>query len=379
MAVINEARPTWAEVNLKNLIFNFTSIKNFVGQDLKIMAVVKANAYGHGSVECAKVLEKLKVDCFGVALPEEGFELRDNGISSPIICLGGFWSGQENLLIDNNLTPIIYRLHMAETLNAAAEKQNKIVNYHVKIDTGMGRIGIPFDMVNEFAQKLKSFKFIKLDGLMSHFAAADDLLQNEFTKLQTKRFYAAVETFESNGFQPFYKDLANSPGAIAHAKIYGNMIRIGGIIYGLGGDILPIEVDKPVLKPVLSLHSRIALLKNVLKGETLGYSRTFKTSKDSIIATVPIGYHDGYRRSLSNRGKVIINNTYAPVVGNISMDWTIIDVTDVPKVKVNDEVIFIGRKDNLEISAEEIARLTNTISYEVTCGIGSRVRKYFKK
>lgn len=373
-----EARPTWAEINLDNLGFNFKSVKKFIGQDLKYMAVVKANGYGHGAVECAKALERKKIDFFGVALPEEGLELRKNNIKSPILCLGGFWAGQERLLLDNNLTPVVYRLEMAERLNRAAKERNTKVKIHVKIDTGMGRIGIRFDEVNEFADGIKKLKNVCVEGLMTHFAAADNLSQNEFTEMQIKRFYEAVNIFEEKGFQPVYKDLANSPGAVVHKNSRGNMVRLGGILYGLGEDVLPKGVDKPELRAVLSLHSRIALLKNVPKGETIGYGRSFQTNKDSVIATVPIGYHDGYSRSLSNCGKVIINNTFAPVVGRVSMDWTSIDVSEVSNVKVNDEVIFIGSQHNLEIKAEELARLTGTISYEITCGIGSRVTKHFK-
>lgn len=378
MLPVNEARPTWAEINLENLRFNFNSLKQFVGQDLKYMAVVKANAYGHGAVMCAKVLESLQVDCLGVALPEEGLELRINGIKSPIVCLGGFWTGQETLLLENNLTPVVYRLEMIESLNKAARLKNTIAKVHVKIDTGMGRIGVRFDNISKFIEKLKEFKNVEVEGLMTHFAAADNLMEGEFTLTQIKRFYSAVKEFEKNGFRPIYKDLANSPGAIVYAKARGNMVRIGGLLYGLSGDVLPKCVPKPDLRPVLSLHSRISLLKTVNKGESLGYNRSFKTDRKSIIATVPIGYHDGYPRALSNIGNVIINNTTAPVVGRVSMDWTIVDVTEVSNVKVNDQVTFIGKTDNLTISAENLAELSKTISYEITCGISERVRKYFK-
>jgi len=212
---------------------------------------------------------------------------------------------------------------------------------------------------------------------MTHFATADNLSENYFTDGQIKKFDAAVATFEAKGFRPTYKNLANSPGAVAHENSRGNLVRIGGILYGLGGDVLPDGIDKPELKPVMSLRTRVAHLKRVPKGETLGYSRTFTTEKDSLIATVPIGYQDGYRRSLSNNGHAIINNQLVPVVGRISMDWTILDVTEIADVNVDDEVILIGKSGNLKVSAEEIAGATQTISYEITCGINRRVtRKY---
>lgn len=370
-------RPTWAEINLNNLADNYRSVKQFIGNDILCMAVVKANGYGHGAVNCALKLELEGVDWFGVALPEEGLELRQNNVTKPILCLGSFWEGQENLLIDNDLTPVIYRTDLAEKLDQVCKTKGAKKNIHIKIDTGMGRIGVRFDEVDLFIEKLKELSNLHVEGIMTHFAAADDLEENEFTNLQIERFNEVVEKFEINGFQPIYKDLANSPGAIAHSDSRSNLVRLGGILYGLGDDVLPKGIEKPLLKPVMSLHSAIAHLKSVPKGETLGYGRTFKTERTSLIATIPIGYQDGYSRSLSNRGKVIINGVYAPVVGRISMDWTIIDVTDVPNVKVNDEVILIGEQNNLKITAEDLAKETGTISYEITCGIDRRVRRKY--
>jgi len=213
---------------------------------------------------------------------------------------------------------------------------------------------------------------------MTHFAAADDLRENDFTNRQIKRFDEAVKILHGKGFRPTYLDSANSPGAIAHPDSRSNMVRLGGIIYGLGDDILPKEIEKPKLKAVMSLHTKIALLKRVPKGETIGYARSFKTVRESLIATVPIGYHDGFPRSLSNCGRVIVNGVYAPVAGRISMDWTILDVTDVPNVKVDDEVFLVGEQKNLKITADDLAKQAKTISYEITCGINRRVIKVYK-
>ncbi len=370
-------RPTWTEINLKNLAFNFQSVKKFIGNTVEYMAVVKADAYGHGAVRCAKKLEAENIDWLAVVLPEEGLELRKSGIKTPILCLGSFWNGQESLLLENNITPVIYQKEAADSFNRVAAEKCVKAKIHVKVDTGMGRIGVRFDEVSEFVKVLNSLKNLTVEGLMTHFAVADNLSENEFTDIQIKRFDDAVKIFEENGFYPKYKDLANSPGAIAHENSRGNMVRLGGVLYGLGGDVLPKEIVKPDLKPVMSLHTRIAHIKNVPKGETLGYSRTFLTERDSLIATVPIGYQDGYRRSLSNHGRVIINGLFTPVVGRISMDWTIIDVTEIPDVKINDEVILIGEQNGLTITAEELAGQTGTISYEITCGVNRRVmRKY---
>jgi alanine racemase len=370
-------RPTWAEINLDNLAFNLNSVKSFVGKDLKYMAVVKADAYGHGSVECAKRFEQAGIDWFGVALPEEGVELRKHGIRKLILCLGSFWAGQEHLLLSHHLTPTIFRLEIAEKFNRAAKELGVIANVHIKVDTGMNRIGVRFDELDEFAEGLKKFTNLKVDGVMTHFASADNLDENNFTNLQIKRFNDSVELLHEKGFRPTYKDLANSPASVAHPNSRGNMVRLGGVLYGLGGDVLPKNIEKPELKAVMSLHTRISFLKQVPKGETLGYSRTFQTTRDSIIATIPIGYQDGYLRGLSNCGRVLINGMHANVVGRVSMDWTLIDVTDIPQVAVNDEVILIGQQNNLRVEAEELAIKTNTISYEVTCGIHSRVYRVY--
>jgi alanine racemase len=370
-------RPTWAEINLDNLAFNFRSVKRFVGEDLAVMAIVKADGYGHGAVRCAKRLAAEGADWFGVALIEEGLELRENQIKTPILCLGSFWAGQEKLLLENNITPVIYQTKTADLLNRAAREKKLIADIHVKVDTGMGRIGVRFDEVKEFSEKLREFKNLRIDGLMTHFATADNLSESDYTNEQINKFKQTVAIFQSRGFNPTYQDLANSPGAVAHKNSRGNMVRIGGILYGLGGDVLPKGIVKPELKPVLSLRTRITLLKRVPKGETLGYSRTFTTEKDSLIATVPIGYQDGYSRSLSNIGRAIVNGIYVPVVGRISMDWTILDVSEAQDVKVEDEIVLIGESGALKVSAEDLGRQTDTISYEITCGINRRVQRRY--
>lgn len=369
-------RPTWAEIHLDNLAFNFHSVKSFVGRDLKYMAVVKADAYGHGAVECAKRFEREGIDWFGVALPEEGVELREAGIRKLILCLGSFWAGQEHQLLNFDLTPTIYRLEIAEKFDQAAKELGVIADVHLKVDTGMNRIGVRWDELSEFADGLKRLSNIRVDGLMTHFASADS--DRDFTNLQIKRFNDSLKLLQEKGFRPSFKDLANSPASIGNPDSRGNMVRLGGVLYGLGDDVLPKNIEKPELKPVMSLHTKIALLKRVPKGETLGYSRTFKTQKDSIIATIPIGYQDGYMRQLSNQSKVIINGVFANVAGRISMDWTLVDVTEVPKVEVGNKVILIGEQNGLNIKTEELSGLAETISYEVTCGIHRRVPRVFK-
>ncbi len=370
MSQFSLTRPTLAEINLDHLAFNLRSVRDFVGHEVKYMAVVKANAYGHGAAHCSVRLESEGVDWFGVAIPEEGVELRQAGITKPILSLGGFWPGQEELVIEHKITPVIFGIENAERFNAAAKQA---VDIHVKIDTGMGRVGIPFREAGTFAEMLRRLKRLRVQGLMTHFAAADDLSENPFTQCQIERLNEAVAVFRRHGFDPEYVDMANSPGAIAHPASRGNMVRLGGVLYGLGGDVLPAGIEKPDLRPVMSLKTKVAQIKNVPAGSTLGYARTFTAETDSVIGTIPVGYHDGYRRGLSNQGHVIVNGTFAPVVGRVSMDWTLIDLSNVPPAKLGDEVILIGEQNGLVIKAEEIAASLGTISYEVTCGISARV------
>jgi alanine racemase len=375
--VDNASRPTWAEIDLDALAHNFHEIRNHLGPNIKILAAVKANAYGHGAVDCSRRLQNEGADWFGVALPEEGIELRKSGIDTPILCLGGFWDGQQDICTKYHLTPVVYRRDMIEALNQAAAQRKEIVDVHLKIDTGMGRLGVQPEALNEFCKALRGFANVRVDGLMTHLAAADEAEQSDFTNQQLEQFQQAVTAFREQGFAPTYIHAANSAGLFSFSKSWGNMVRPGGTLYGFADDVLPAGVAAPPLQPVMSLHTRIMLLKKVARGAKLGYGCTFETERDSVIATVPIGYDDGYRRALSNRGRVIVRGRFAPVVGRVSMDLTLIDVTEVPEVELNDQVTLLGAQGNLAIKAEELGERAGTISYEITCGISNRVpRKY---
>jgi alanine racemase len=371
-------RPTWAEIDLNALASNFRRVRERVGAGVQVMAVVKANAYGHGAKACAERLAAEGADWFAVAMPEEGIELRRAGVHQPILSLGGFWQGQEQLCITNTVVPVVYRLDMIEALDRAARDAGALADVHLKIDTGMGRLGVRFDEVSEFAEALRPFKNIRVDGLMTHFAAADIPERNCFTLEQVARFQQAVETLRERGHRPTFLDMANSAGTFAHPAAWGNLVRPGGVLYGLWRDILPPTITEPHLLPVMSLYSRITLLKRVPPGETLGYGCTFETSRETIVATLPVGYNDGYMRTLSNRGRVIVRGQYAPVVGRISMDLTLIDVTDVVGVKLDDRVTLLGGNEGLSITAEDIAKTAGTLSYEITCGISARVPRHYK-
>lgn len=373
-------RPTWAEIDLNHLAANFKRVKQRVGPVARVMAVVKANAYGHGAVACARRLVSEGADWFGVALPEEAIELRSAGITQPVLCLGGFWPGQAAACIQHQLTPVVYRLDMFEALNQAALNAGVVADVHVKVDTGMGRLGIRFDGLSEFVAALERFRNVRIDGIMSHLAAADDASCQPLTRDQIQRFEDAVVVFREHGYRPTHLHLANSAGIYGHREAWGNMVRPGGVLYGLWRDVLPLTTNKPELLPVMSLHTRISLLKWVPPGETIGYGCTFEASRRSLIATLPVGYHDGYMRGLSNRAHVIVRGMYAPVVGRISMDLTLIDVTNVSGVEVDDQVTLLGwdrQNAELKIVAEDLARIVGTLSYEVTCGISERVPRVY--
>jgi alanine racemase len=352
-----------------------------VGPDVSVMAVVKANAYGHGAVACARRLASEGADWFGVATPEEGIELRLAGITQRILCLGGFWEGQEGACIQHRLAPVVYRQDMFAALDRAARAAGVVADVHVKIDTGMGRLGIRFDEAGDFAESLQRYKNIHVDGLMTHLAAADDQACEPLTVRQEKRFETAVEVFRAHGFLPTHRHLANSAGIFDQPAAWGNMVRPGGVLYGLWRDVLdPSHQHEPHFQPVMSLRSRINMLKWVLQGETIGYGCTFEASRRTLVATLPIGYHDGYMRGLSNRGRVIVRGSYATVIGRVSMDLTLVDVTNVDDVAVGDVVTLMGHdisQSGLSISAKDIAKTAGTISYELTCGISERVPRIY--
>ncbi len=369
-------RPTWAHIDLNALAANFRSVKARLNRDVKVMAVVKADAYGHCAVKCARRLEREGTDWFGVALPEEGIKLREGGITKPILCLGGFWKDQEYACIKHGIATVVYRLDLVEAMDRAARDAGIKADIHVKIDTGMGRLGVMPDAVPEFCEALRRFRNIRVDGLMTHFASADDPARDNFTEGQLKLFQQSLETFRAYGFHVTHQHMANSAATFGNPRTHGNLVRPGGALYGLR-DTLPPDVDSSSLQPVMSVHSRITLLKSISKGARLGYGGTFAARRETLVATVPIGYEDGYRRLLSNRGRVIVRGILAPVAGRVSMDLTLVDVTDVAGVALNDRVTLLGREGAVSISAEQIASEIDTISYEITCGISPRVPRVY--
>jgi alanine racemase len=368
-------RPTIAEINLDNLIHNFRVTRAALGDGVAIMPALKADAYGHGAVECARALERAGAEWFGVALPEEGLKLRDAGIATPILCLGGFWEGQEQSLIEGRLTPVVFRLDLLDRLDSAGRNVGARLDYHLKVDTGMGRLGVPFSELDDFLEGAARFENVRLDGLMTHLASADS--NPEFTEQQTATFEKAVEIVRARGHRPSWIHQANSAGAHAYPRSHGNLVRLGGVLYGLWRDVTNPSVPPLDWRPVMSLRTRITFLKTVPQGSPLGYGGTFVTTRESRIATLPIGYEDGLSRMLSNRGEVIVRGLLAPIVGRVSMDLTLVDVTDIHEAAVGDDVVVIGDQGANQITAEGIASQIGTISYEVTCGISERVPRAY--
>ena len=366
-------RPTWAEVDLDALAWNFRAVRERVGPGVRVMGVVKADAYGHGAAECARRLQAEGADWFGVATPEEALTLRRAGVTRPVLSFGGFWPGQAEACVSQGIVPVVYRLDMAEAIDHAARAAGVVADVHAKVDTGMGRLGVRYDEAAEFAERLLSLKNVRVDGLMTHFAAADEPRRDCFTTEQLGRFREAVAAFKARGFTPTYEHMANSAATFAHPETRGNMVRPGGVLYGLWRDVLPPRADAPELRPVMSLRTHVTLLKQVHAGETLGYGCTYEAAREMTVATVPAGYADGYVRGLSNRGRVIVKGQYAPVVGRVSMDLTLLDVTGVEGVRVGDRVTLLGADGELLLPAEDLARTAGTLSYEITCGVSARV------
>jgi len=302
--------------------------------------------------------------------------LRAAGIRQPVCCLGGFWRGQGEAVIAHDLTPAVFRMEAAEELNARAREAGRVVNIHLKVDTGMGRLGIVPAEVAEFGRALKRFANLRLDGLLTHFAEAE-AIESEYTEMQIGQYCEALGALRELGLAPTHQHLANSAGIHAHRSAWGSLARAGAALYGLWRDVLAPVPDPFDLRPVLSLRTRIIYLKTVGPGASLGYGRSFTTTRESRIATLPIGYADGLRRAHSNNGHALVGGRPAPIVGRVSMDLTMIDVTDIPGAEAGDEVVLIGESEGERILAEDLAAQTGTISYEVVCAISRRIPRHY--
>jgi alanine racemase len=377
-----DGRPTYAEIDLAALKHNYQLIRSSIPRRTEILAVVKADAYGHGFMDISRELEIFGVNAFGVAFLAEGIQLRKSGCDKPILLLGGVYPGQERKCIGYNLSTTIFTLEQAQALNQAASagKLFRRAQVHLKVDTGMGRLGVPYQEVPQFLVELKKMKNIAVEGLISHFASADELDESGqyFTRLQGERFLWALAETRKAGFSPRYIHIANSAAALLRDIPDCNLIRPGITMYGA----IP-SADfqgKLDLRPVMRLKSRIAMLKWVEPGTTVSYARRFTAERKTLIASVPVGYADGYPRSLTNRGEALVRGERAKVAGTVCMDWIMLDVTGIEGVAVGDEVTLMG-PDSMGncIHAEELAVWADTIPYTIFCGISKRVPRVYIK
>lgn len=367
-------RPVWVEVNLENIRFNLKQIRARVSADALVMAVVKADAYGHGAVPVARAAVEAGADRLAVGLPEEGVQLRNAGFEVPIQVLGEVLPEQIPLLAKHGLIPTVSKLETAAELERITSQLGNRQRVHLKVDTGMGRLGVRPDEVVEFAKRISSFPHLELEGLLTHFAAADEA-DKEYTRRQWQKFNYAIERLEAAGIRIPVKHCANSAAIIDLPEMELDLVRAGIMLYGLRPSA---EVDDSLqLKPALSWKARIVYLKEVDKGSGISYGATYITSDKAEIATIPLGYADGYFRLLSNKGDVLINGRRAPIRGRVCMDQFMVDVTEIPGVSVGDEAVLIGKQGNKEVTAMELADLADTINYEIVSKITKRVPRIY--
>lgn len=370
-------RPVWAEIDLDNIEYNIKKVKELIGNK-EILAVVKADAYGHGAVDVAPVLLENGATKLAVAMISEAMELRNNNISAPIVILGYTPIECANKIIDLEIEQTVYNLQYAQELSDKAVEMNKKAKIHVALDTGMGRIGfLPNeDSINDIV-KIHSMAGIIIEGFYTHFSSADET-DKDYTYEQFLKYQNFYEILLAKGIDIPLKHVANSASIIDLSDTYLTGVRPGIMLYGYypSNDVKKESVD---LKPTLTLKAKISHVKKVDAGSFISYGRTFKTERESIIATLPIGYADGYSRDLSSKGKVIVNGKLANIIGRVCMDQCMIDVTDVGEVKVGDEVILLGEQGNVKFNADDMAEIMDTINYEILCMLKHRIPRVYKK
>ncbi|MBX7147818.1 alanine racemase [bacterium] len=367
-------RPTLAEINLTALRDNVKIAIEKTGSHTKIMGIVKANAYGHGAVMCARALKAQGVTLLGVATLEEGMELRNSGIQGEIVILNGLLSESLNEFNEFRLKPVLHQMDDIVRLGAFLKQSSKKMAVHLKIDTGMGRLGFLPSQVEEMVETLKKNSAITVDAVLTHLARADED-NSEPTDRQYLLFSRLQNILKEKGLDVPVYHIANSAALLTRPIESYELARPGIMLYGAYPNAS--MRDKAALKPVMTLKTKILSLKNMPAGHGISYGATFTTARESLIAVLPIGYADGYPRLASNKACVLIAGKRVPLVGRVCMDLCMADVTDVPGVKIGDEVVLMGKQGNEWIRAEEIAAWAETISYEIFCGISSRVPRIY--
>jgi alanine racemase len=386
-------RPTWAEVSLATLRQNFRTVQKHVGAGVTVCAVVKADAYGHGALECSRALENEGARWLGVTSLDEAIPLREAGIRANILLMTGFWRGEEKEIVRLGLTPTVWEPWHIESLDAAAASQGVAHHpVHLKVDTGMGRLGVAIEELPAVLAAFKAAKHLVMEGLSTHLASSE-IMDAPSVAEQERNFDAMRRLVCEAGFEPALLHMANTNAVISRRETWANpswanfkqnsMVRPGIALYGYylpflraGREVSGKTLRLPV-KPILTWKTRILSLRNFAADHPLGYGGTYVTKAPAHVAVLPVGYADGYNRQLSNRGRVIVREHYAPIVGSISMDLTLVDVTGIPGISVGDEVILLGTCDGMSVDALEHARLANSSPYEILCNISKRVpRRY---
>ena len=373
---MNQYYRVHAVIDLDAICHNINEVKRVIGPEVKVMPVIKADGYGHGAVPIAKELNKIGVDAFAVAILEEGITLRNHGIKQPIVILGYTSEYQYSSLIQYEIEPTVFCYEMAESLSKIASALGKDAKVHIKLDTGMNRIGFkPTKESLEIVKKISELPNIKIEGIFTHFACADEADKTSASK-QKAEFDKFIRWLLEEGIDIPVKHVSNSAAIIDMDSWRMDMVRSGIITYGLYPSE---EVAKNVLdlRPAMELKTHIVHVKEIEAGEGISYNHTFVTKRKTKVATIPVGYADGYPRALSSKGRVLIRGQYAPIIGRICMDQFMVDVTEIEGVSVMDDVTLIGTDGEHQISVEEIANITGTINYEIVCDISKRVPRVY--
>lgn len=370
-------RPTWLEISPINLQYNCETVKKIVGDSVRVCAVVKANGYGHGVIEVSKACLAAGADFLAVAMISEAMELREAGFSCPILILG--WTPEEGYeqAIANEVRLALFNVEEAEKLNAKAKEMGKKALVHLKLDTGMSRIGFQADETGlRIAEAILNMEFITVEGIFSHFSKADEA-DKSFARLQLAAFKQFNDQLQQRtGVRIPIQHMAASAGIIDLPEGHLDMVRPGIMLYGFQpSDEMQHSAD---VKPALCWKARVGRVQKLPAGRLIGYNGTFELQKETMVATVPVGYADGYNRLLSNRGYVICRGKKLPIIGKVCMDQFMIDASQLPDLKVGDEVILLGEDQGVSITVTEMANMLKTIEHEVVCGIAPRVPKFYK-
>jgi alanine racemase len=373
-------RPNWAEISLSALAENYQVIARHLGPAVTPCCVIKCDAYGHGVIECARALEDAGAVFLGVTSAEEGIAVRDSGVTLPVLVMTGFWRGEEEAVLRRDLIPAVANAEHIEALERAAVDLglSRKIPVHLKVDTGMARLGVSLAELPALAARIAASPVVELQGVFSHLSESE-VLDSPVAERQRADFERAIALLADAGLHPRYRHLANTAATTARPETWNNMVRPGLALYGYNLKCEgpgAAEATLPV-RPVLTWKTRVIALRDIAPGTPVGYNQRWHAARPTRLAVIPVGYGDGFSRHLSHGGRVILRDHYAPIAGNVSMDLTMIDVTDIPAAAIGDEVLLIGRSPHCSIGADDHARLAGTIVYEILCGLSPRVPRVY--